>query len=219
MVDEMKKFKQVSSILLALGVVCSLMAPASAASSPMARLSDHAGTERTVVVMVDDGETVQEHTLSVAIPSDATKGEELDLFHTAAKQAAGVPATRGTPTLRDTISVMDRITVAASPAMVVGEGELEDNYDALAVTFDEVSVYNNATKLNVRIDNNHHGSDSYASSTIRTGTYTLVILQTNGGGTSQGGDDLVLEEGDYITAWANTNRGGASVGTVYISAE
>ena len=64
----MKKFKQISAILLALGVVCSMMAPAGAAADPMNRISDHAGTTRSVLVVEDDGTSVQEHIMNDVTP-------------------------------------------------------------------------------------------------------------------------------------------------------
>lgn len=215
----MKKFKQISAILLALGVVCSMMAPAGAAADPMNRISDHAGTTRSVLVVEDDGTSVQEHMLNVEIPASATKAEELALIQNSAKQSAGLPVTRSTPTIGDIISVEDTITIAASPAIIVGEGKLNKNYDVLAVTFDDVTIRNSATRLNVRVDNNRHYDNTYGSASIRLGTYTLVYLRTNGSGSSQGGDDLILNSGDYITVWSSTDRGGVDVGTVYVSVE
>lgn len=217
----MKQLKRLSALLLALGTVCSLMAPAgAAAASPMNLLSDHAGTTRMVQVVAGDfeGNATGEYLVEVDIPAGATKGEELDLIQTAAREAAGLetPLTRA-PTLRDVLSTRYNLTIAS--AQVVGEFPLQKNYNVLAVTFDNVSALNFANKLNVRVDNNHAGHNTWASDDIRLGSYTLVYLRTNGKGTNQGGDDLVLNRGDYITVWASADRGGASVGTVYISAD
>ncbi len=215
----MKTMKKILTLSLALMMVLSCMAPAGAAMDPMNRISDHAGTTRPVLVVEDNGTSVQEHMLNVAIPANATKAEELALIQSSAKQSAGLPVTRGTPTLGDVISVKDNISIAASPAIIVGEGKLGNNYDVLAVTFDNVKTRNSATRLNVRIDNNRHYDNTYGSASIRLGTYTLVYLRTNGSGSSQGGDDLILNSGDYITVWSSTDRGGVDVGTVYVSAE
>ena len=215
----MKKFKQISAILLALGVVCSMMAPAGAAADPMNRISDHAGTTHSVLVVEDDGTSVQEHMLNVEIPASATKAEELALIQNSAKQSAGLPVTRGTPTIGDIISVHGAAAVVSNPPIVVGEGTLQDDYTVVAVTFDEVKNTGSATRLNVRIANNHHNPNTYGYAPIRSGTYTLVYLRTNDKGTNQGGDKLILNRGDHITVWSSTDRDGVTVGTVYVSAD
>ena len=217
----MKKFKQISAILLAHGVVCSMMAPAGAAADPMNRISDHAGTTRSVLVVEDDGTSVQEHMLNVEIPASATKAEELALIQNSAKQSAGLPVTRSTPTLSDIISTTHPMPIASNVPMVVGEGTLARNYSVVAVTFDEVTVEydTTATRLNVRIANNHHNQNTYGYADLRLGTYTLVYLKTDGSGTHQDGDTLVLNAGDYITVWSSTDQGYLDAGTVYVSAD
>lgn len=215
----MKHLKRFSASLLALGVICAMAVPAGAAADPMNQRSNHAGTVRPVLVVADDGNTVEEYTLNVEIPSDATKGEELALVETAAKQAAGLTMTRSAPVVGDLISTKRNVTLAGTPsAIVVGEGRLQKDYTTLAVTFDDVTARNGADKINVRAANNHGNDNTYGYESLRLGTYTLVYLKTDRTGSHQGGDSLRLQEGDYITVWASTDRGGASVGTVYVSA-
>lgn len=157
--------------------------------------------------------------MNVEIPASATKAEELALIQNSAKQSAGLPVTRSTPTIGDIISVKSGVTIAASPEIIVGEGKLNDTYTVLAVTFDGITVRTSATELNVRVDNNRHYDDTHGSAAVKPGSYTLVYLRTNGSGSSQGGDDLILNNGDYITVWASTNKGGVDVDTVYVSAD
>lgn len=218
----MKQFKKLSALVLALGMMCSVMVPASAANDPMNLRSDHAGTTRTVVVVTGDfeGNTGEEYMVDVTVPADATKAEELALIESSARRAAGMPTPR-TPTLAYTLSHTGGWTlIAAGNPSVVGEGMLPNgwNFSALAVTFDNVTGYNGASRLNARVSNNHHGSNSYASSSLRLGSYTLVTLLTGGGGDSQGGEKLYLNDGDYITVRASVDSGSAYVGDVYVSA-
>ncbi len=217
----MKTMKKILTLSLALMMVLSCMAPAGAAMDPMNRISDHAGTTRPVLVVEDDGTSVQEHMLNVAIPANATKAEELALIQSSAKQSAGLPVTRGTPTLSDIISTTHPMPIASNVPMVVGEGTLARKYSVVAVTFDEVTVEHDtiATRLNVRIANNRHNQNTYGYADLRLGTYTLVYLKTDGSGTHQGGDTLVLNAGDYITVWSSTDKGYLDIGTVYVSAE
>lgn len=214
----MKHLKRFSALMLTLGVICSAMSPAGAAvANPMNRLSDHAGMSQPIHLIVDDGETVENHFLTIDVPADATKGEELELIETASKDAAGMSITRRAPVAGDIISTQSNFEISTG-AMVVGEGRLGNDYNALMVTFDDVTARNGASALNVRVGNNHYNDNSWAWEDIRLGTYTLVILRTNGNGSNQGGDRLYLNEGDYITVWSSVDSGRASVGTVYVSA-
>lgn len=210
----MKHLKKIYALLLALGTVCSLMAPAVAVVD---NYSEYAGTTMKVQVGFCnfDGSTNSEQMVEVAIPVGATKADEQVLVQAAAYSAMGVPATRSGDYPGDLISE-ERTFRLLNQLQTVGGGYLERSYDTLIITFNNVTPYDSASEFHIKVKNHNYigGEEAYIITPIRNGADTYVYMFAG----DRYDDYLYLDEGDLISVRVATDWGTASVGTVYVSA-
>lgn len=186
----MKKFKRFGAFVLALGMLCALAVPASAADISM---SESAGdTIQCLVVDLNaDGSTVSE-VIHVAIPEGATKAEENALIRAAALDAE----TFSTRAIFDTLD-SGYVTIGTSTSTLSSNISLPSAYATLIAQFDLSSVSAYQPTLTVMFSNSM--GDSYSGSVQLNSWFKSVVVRST--------DGFAMGNGTSVTVRARVSSG------------
>lgn len=196
-----------TSVIL-LGSIVVLPTNAAYQTSDGLQPAEFAGeTMKCKIVIADfEGNITESYSVDIPIPATATKARQNQLVQAAVR--ANEPF--------EEISYEDgKWTITPNYEPWVGGGRLADNYKTLLVEFEDLTVYNGAQEIAVRMTNSGQlGRNFELNADIRG--YDAFAAYIAGG--NYGSPDLTLERGDVIDVYASAVSGGVSIGGCRVSA-